>query len=62
MQTRKRLVLTRRAGDAFVIYPRDGEPIEASIVSVDRRNVRVAILAEPAVRVLRAELGGSRAT
>ena len=58
MTTRKRLVLTRRAGDTVVIYPREGEPIEASIVSVDRSNVRVAIVAEPAVRILRAELGG----
>ena len=58
MEHRSKLVLSRREGDKIRIYPKEGEPIEISIGRLDRRQVKVAVVAEPHVRILRAELDG----
>lgn len=54
------LVLTRRVGDAIVIsdteVPPRFRPIRIAINDVDRNKVRVGIVADPVLHILREEL------
>jgi len=50
------LVLSRKAGTSIRI----GENIELVVTRIERRSVRLAIKADPSVRIVRGELQASR--
>lgn len=51
-----KLVLSRKEYEEFVIFLPDGREVVVRVVDIDRGKVRVAVMADSDIRILRREL------